>query len=100
VTFGQPPWLGLNFFSYLAPRKHFLFSFLFFPTYITFINMPAAASSGIARGIYNTLFKKNSIFITSVFVSAIAFEVVYDSASTAIWDKVNKGVSQLSTSRS
>ncbi|CAO3589895.1 unnamed protein product [Absidia cylindrospora] len=53
--------------------------------------MPAAASSGIARGVYNTLFKKNSVFITSIFVSAIAFEVVYDTASTTIWDKVNKG---------
>ncbi|KAI8334289.1 cytochrome b-c1 complex subunit 9 [Chlamydoabsidia padenii] len=53
--------------------------------------MPAAASSGIARGIYNTLFKKNSVFVTSIFVSAIAFEVVYDTASSTIWDKVNKG---------
>ncbi|CAO3650528.1 unnamed protein product [Cunninghamella blakesleeana] len=53
--------------------------------------MPAAASTGISRTIYNTIFKRNSVFVTSVFVSAIAFEVVYDSASDKIWDNLNKG---------
>ncbi|KAI8098899.1 cytochrome b-c1 complex subunit 9 [Halteromyces radiatus] len=53
--------------------------------------MPAAASNGLARGVYNTFFKKNSAYVTTIFASAIAFEVVFDSASSRIWDNINKG---------
>ncbi|KAI9300747.1 cytochrome b-c1 complex subunit 9 [Cunninghamella echinulata] len=53
--------------------------------------MPAIASTGITRTIYNTVFKKNSVFVTSIFVSAIAFEVAYDSTTSKIWDNLNKG---------
>ncbi|KAG2194940.1 hypothetical protein INT46_003059 [Mucor plumbeus] len=53
--------------------------------------MPAAPASGLTRTIYNTFFKKNSVFVTSIFVGAIAFEVVFDSTSTKVWDNLNKG---------
>lgn len=56
--------------------------------------MPApAAASGLTRTIYNGIFKKNSVFISSIFVGAIAFEMGYDTLSTKVWDNVNKGVS-------
>ncbi|KAI8139695.1 ubiquinol-cytochrome C reductase [Fennellomyces sp. T-0311] len=54
--------------------------------------MPAAAaSSGLSRTIYNTFFRKNSAFVATIFVSAIAFEVGFDTASNKIWDDLNKG---------
>ncbi|CAO3652795.1 unnamed protein product [Cunninghamella echinulata] len=53
--------------------------------------MPAIASTGITGTIYNTVFKKNSVFVTCIFVSAIAFEVAYDSTTSKIWDNMNKG---------
>ncbi|KAI8878430.1 ubiquinol-cytochrome C reductase [Backusella circina FSU 941] len=53
--------------------------------------MPAAPASGLTRTIYNGLFKKNSVFISSMFVGAIAFEMGYDTLSTKVWDSVNKG---------
>lgn len=55
--------------------------------------MPAVAGSGLTRTIYNTVFKKNSVFVTSIFAGALAFEVVYDSTTDKIWDNLNKGVS-------
>lgn len=55
--------------------------------------MPAAPASGLTRTIYNTFFKKNSVFVTSIFAGAIAFEVAFDSTSTKVWDHLNKGVS-------
>lgn len=55
--------------------------------------MPAAPASGLTRTIYNTFFKKNSVFVTSIFAGALAFEVAYDSTTAKVWDNVNKGVS-------
>ncbi|KAI7907925.1 cytochrome b-c1 complex subunit 9 [Cokeromyces recurvatus] len=53
--------------------------------------MPSAAASGFTRTIYNTFFKRNSMFITTIFVGAIAFEVGFDSITSKVWDNVNKG---------
>ncbi|KAI9474151.1 MAG: cytochrome b-c1 complex subunit 9 [Benjaminiella poitrasii] len=53
--------------------------------------MPAAPASGFTRTIYNTLFKKNSMFVTSIFAGAIAFEVCFDSVTSKVWDNLNKG---------
>lgn len=55
--------------------------------------MPAVAASGLTSTIYNTFFKKNSVFIASIFAGAIAFEVAFDTGSNTIWDRINKGVS-------
>ncbi|KAI9498360.1 cytochrome b-c1 complex subunit 9 [Zychaea mexicana] len=54
--------------------------------------MPSAtASAGLSRTVYNTFFRKNSTFVATIFASAIAFEVGFDSLSDKIWDDVNKG---------
>ncbi|CAO3687348.1 unnamed protein product [Rhizopus microsporus] len=43
--------------------------------------MPAAASSGL----------KNSVFVTTIFAGAIAFEVGFDTLADKVWDNLNKG---------
>jgi hypothetical protein len=43
---------------------------------------------------YNTLFKRNSVFVSTVFLSAFTFSIGYDLATTAWWDAHNRGVSQ------
>ncbi|EIE90318.1 hypothetical protein RO3G_15029 [Rhizopus delemar RA 99-880] len=53
--------------------------------------MPATAASGLSRTIYTSLFKKNSVFVTTVFAGAIAFEVGFDTLATKVWDDINKG---------
>lgn len=58
--------------------------------------MPAAgASSGLARTVYNTFFKRNSVYVTTIFASAIAFEMGFDTVTDKVWDDLNKGVSIL-----
>jgi ubiquinol-cytochrome c reductase subunit 9 len=46
----------------------------------------------IQKNIYNLFFKKSSTFVASIFVSAFAFEMAFDSVSDKIWDSLNKGV--------
>lgn len=43
--------------------------------------------------IYNTFFKRNSVFVTSVFLGAFGFSIGFDLATSAFWDFHNKGVS-------
>ncbi|KAF9933894.1 hypothetical protein FBU30_004062 [Linnemannia zychae] len=45
----------------------------------------------VARVGYNTIVKRNSIFLTTIFVTAFATEMVFDSVSDRIWDNLNKG---------
>jgi len=40
---------------------------------------------------YNTIVKRNSVFLTTLFVSAFAFEVAFDTTTDRIWDNWNKG---------
>ncbi|KAG9071604.1 hypothetical protein KI688_005817 [Linnemannia hyalina] len=58
--------------------------------------MPVKSNNGtlankFARAGYNTIVKRNSIFLTTIFVSAFAAEMVFDSVSDRIWDNINKG---------
>ncbi|KAF9581325.1 hypothetical protein BGW38_001703 [Lunasporangiospora selenospora] len=58
--------------------------------------MPIKSNNGstanrFARIGYNTIVKRNSIFLTTIFVSAFAAEMVFDSVSDRIWDNINKG---------
>ncbi|GAA5809271.1 hypothetical protein MFLAVUS_002677 [Mucor flavus] len=53
--------------------------------------MPAVPASGLTRTIYNTIFKKNSVFVATIFTGAIAFEVAFDSTCDKVWDNYNKG---------
>ncbi|KAG2188579.1 hypothetical protein INT44_001334 [Umbelopsis vinacea] len=45
----------------------------------------------LANTFYNTLVKKNSVFVATIFGSAFAFEVAFDTTSTKVWDSFNKG---------
>ncbi|RKP28103.1 cytochrome b-c1 complex subunit 9 [Syncephalis pseudoplumigaleata] len=39
----------------------------------------------------NTLFKRNSVFLTGIFAGAFAFEVGYDGLTDRIWRRLNEG---------
>lgn len=45
----------------------------------------------IYSSIYNTVFKRNSTFVASVFASAFVFQVVFDEAVTSWYVNRNKG---------
>ncbi|KAL2358445.1 cytochrome b-c1 complex subunit 9, partial [Cryomyces antarcticus] len=45
----------------------------------------------IASGIYNSIFKRNTVFLATVFLGAFAFEITFDTASSRIWDTINRG---------
>ncbi|BCR92744.1 cytochrome b-c1 complex subunit 9 [Aspergillus chevalieri] len=47
--------------------------------------------AGIAEVIYQSIIRKNAIFLTSIFTGAFAFEIAFDSASNKIWDTINRG---------
>ncbi|KAJ9084458.1 qcr9 subunit 9 of the ubiquinol cytochrome-c reductase complex [Entomophthora muscae] len=57
--------------------------------------MPAeVAASPLNRAnrfIYNSLFKRNSIFLFGVFAGAFAFEIAFDRTIDYFWDRNNKG---------
>ncbi|KAI0269196.1 ubiquinol-cytochrome C reductase UQCRX/QCR9-like protein, partial [Gloeopeniophorella convolvens] len=40
---------------------------------------------------YNTLVKRNSVYVTSIFVGAFAFGVGFDIGVTKFWDSWNRG---------
>ncbi|KAJ3867847.1 ubiquinol-cytochrome C reductase [Lentinula novae-zelandiae] len=44
-----------------------------------------------ATAAYNTIFKRNSVYVGSVFAAAFAFGIGFDSGVTAFWDSWNKG---------
>ncbi|KAG0231764.1 hypothetical protein BGW41_002116 [Actinomortierella wolfii] len=44
-----------------------------------------------ARTGYNAIVKRNSVFLTTIFVGAFAFEMAFDTLSDRIWDNLNKG---------
>lgn len=52
----------------------------------------ASTANRFGRLGYNTIVKRNSIFLTTIFVSAFAAEVVFDVVSDRVWDNLNKGV--------
>ncbi|THX41384.1 hypothetical protein D6D11_08483 [Aureobasidium pullulans] len=39
----------------------------------------------------HTIFRKNYIFLSVVFVSAFGMEIAFDNASNSVWNTVNKG---------
>ncbi|KAF9076436.1 ubiquinol-cytochrome C reductase UQCRX/QCR9-like protein [Rhodocollybia butyracea] len=45
----------------------------------------------LSTTIYNTFFKRNSIYVASVFTAAFAFGIGFDSGVTTFWDTWNKG---------
>ncbi|EIN10298.1 ubiquinol-cytochrome C reductase UQCRX/QCR9-like protein [Punctularia strigosozonata HHB-11173 SS5] len=45
----------------------------------------------LATTFYNTLVKRNSVYVTSIFAGAFAFGIGFDVGITALWDTWNKG---------
>ncbi|KZO96289.1 ubiquinol-cytochrome C reductase [Calocera viscosa TUFC12733] len=41
--------------------------------------------------LYNALFRRNSIFVSSIFVGAFGFGLAFDTATNRFWDNWNKG---------
>ncbi|KAH7064804.1 cytochrome b-c1 complex subunit 9 [Macrophomina phaseolina] len=47
--------------------------------------------AGLASSFYNTLIKRNTVFLATVFVSAFGAQLAFDTTSDKIWDSINKG---------
>ncbi|KAF7511095.1 hypothetical protein GJ744_005326 [Endocarpon pusillum] len=47
--------------------------------------------AGIASGLFNSIFRRNYVFLSTVFLGAFAFEIAFDTTTDAIWNRINKG---------
>ncbi|EAU84558.1 hypothetical protein CC1G_00077 [Coprinopsis cinerea okayama7 len=45
----------------------------------------------IGNALYNTIFKRNSVFVSTVFVGAFAFGIGFDTGVSKFFDYWNKG---------
>ncbi|KAF5388269.1 hypothetical protein D9615_000176 [Tricholomella constricta] len=45
----------------------------------------------LANTVYNTFFKRNSVFVTTIFASAFTFGIGFDIAVTKFYDRWNQG---------
>lgn len=50
---------------------------------------------GFLEPLYQTLFKKNVVYVTTILAATVVVEVVYGSATTYIWESSNRGVCTL-----
>ncbi|KAK6006861.1 hypothetical protein QM012_005869 [Aureobasidium pullulans] len=48
-------------------------------------------ASPALQSVYNTIFRKNYVFLSVVFTSAFAMEIAFDNASNSVWNSINKG---------
>jgi ubiquinol-cytochrome c reductase subunit 9 len=48
-------------------------------------------AGAIASAIYQGLIRRNAVYLTTIFASAFAFEIAFDSTSNKIWDAMNRG---------
>ena len=46
-----------------------------------------------ANAFYNTIAKRNSVYVASIFAGAFTFGIGFDVGVTSFWDSWNKGVS-------
>jgi len=44
-----------------------------------------------AQTLYNAIFRKNAMYLATVFAGAFAFELTFDRTMDRIWDSANKG---------
>ncbi|KPI40006.1 Cytochrome b-c1 complex subunit 9 [Cyphellophora attinorum] len=44
-----------------------------------------------SQGLFNGVFRRNYVFLSTVFVGAFAFEMAFDTGTDAIWNRLNKG---------
>ncbi|KDQ64914.1 hypothetical protein JAAARDRAFT_28568 [Jaapia argillacea MUCL 33604] len=47
--------------------------------------------SGVANTFYNTLVKRNSVYVSAIFAGAFAWGIGFDVAVTSFWDRWNQG---------
>ncbi|KAF2240815.1 putative ubiquinol-cytochrome C reductase complex, subunit X [Trematosphaeria pertusa] len=47
--------------------------------------------AGLSSFIYNTFLRRNVTMLGTVFVSAFAMQLAFDTASQRTWDSINKG---------
>ncbi|KAI0303187.1 cytochrome b-c1 complex subunit 9, partial [Russula brevipes] len=45
----------------------------------------------LSTAFYNTLVKRNSVYVTSIFAGAFAFGIGFDVGVTKFWDSWNRG---------
>ncbi|KAF6762554.1 cytochrome b-c1 complex subunit 9 [Ephemerocybe angulata] len=45
----------------------------------------------LSNTIYNAVFKRNSVFVTTIFIGAFAFGIGFDTGVQKFWDSYNKG---------
>ncbi|KAF8484980.1 ubiquinol-cytochrome C reductase UQCRX/QCR9-like protein [Russula ochroleuca] len=45
----------------------------------------------LSTAFYNTFFKRNSVYVTSIFAGAFAFGIGFDVAVSNVWDNWNRG---------
>ncbi|THG93215.1 hypothetical protein EW145_g8436 [Phellinidium pouzarii] len=45
----------------------------------------------VSNGVYNTFFKRNSVYVSTIFAGAFGFGIGFDLATTAFWDRWNQG---------
>lgn len=56
------------------------------------LNIPTVNTS-LQQPVYSTLFKRNSIFVSTVFLTAFSFSIGFDLVTSSFWDYHNRGVS-------
>ncbi|BCS15927.1 hypothetical protein ALUC_80134S [Aspergillus luchuensis] len=49
-------------------------------------------AGAFASAIYQGLIRRNAVYLTTIFASAFAFELTFDTASNKVWDSFNRGV--------
>ncbi|KAL5387751.1 hypothetical protein DPSP01_000612 [Paraphaeosphaeria sporulosa] len=47
--------------------------------------------AGLTSFVYNTVFRSNVTMLTTVFASAFAMQLAFDTGSDRIWDSINRG---------
>ncbi|KAJ5983580.1 hypothetical protein N7481_005679 [Penicillium waksmanii] len=47
--------------------------------------------AGISNIIYQSIIRKNAVFLTTIFAGAFAFELSFDTFSNKVWDSWNAG---------
>jgi ubiquinol-cytochrome c reductase subunit 9 len=52
---------------------------------------PQSFSNRLGKLFYNTLVRRNSVFLVGIFATAFAADIAYDNLMDNVWDRLNKG---------
>ncbi|KAK5168842.1 qcr9 subunit 9 of the ubiquinol cytochrome-c reductase complex [Saxophila tyrrhenica] len=47
--------------------------------------------AGVLGGIYNSIVKRNAVFLTTIFAGAFATNIIFNIGADSVWDQINKG---------